>query len=131
MFEKHEKGLNDENLEKRIEELSKHYPKAETTTLLTYDSFVCKNNISVGKFIKNDKLTMDEKREFAQKLNQEWLETVVKPYIRTLCDFCEKYELAIMRTEIGIQAQPMMRLFLEEMGGSALSDKLDEFFDND
>lgn len=120
-----------DNIDERMEELSKYYPKASSETLLTHDAFVFQNDVSVGKFIKSDKLDMDEKKELAKKLNEEWLETVVKPYLRTLCDFCEKYEMAIMKTKINTQAQPMMRLFLEEIGGSELRNAISDFFDKD
>lgn len=131
MFEKHDLGLNDEVISKRMDELSKHYPEASNETLLTHDTFAFENNISIVKFVKSDKLTLDEKREFALKLNEEWLETVVRPYLTSLCDFCEKYEMVVMKTKINAKAQPMMRMLLEEMGGSVLSDKLDQLFNNE
>ncbi len=120
-----------ENFSERLDNLSKYMPEVSIEAVSTHDAFVFQNNIRIGKFIKSNKLTMDEKREFAQKLNDEWLETVVRPYLRNLCDFCEKYEMATMETKINVNAQPMMGLFLEEMLEGGLKGKFDEFFNND
>lgn len=119
------------NEEFDLEDLKKYYPDPSTMgDLSDYDLFVFKNNISVGKVIESNKLTLEEKRTLCEKLNEEWLETVVKPYIRTLYDFCVKYEIALMKSRISLEAAPLMKFALQEMLDEGLG-KLNDLLDRD
>lgn len=99
-----------------FESLKKYYPDPrEIDDLSEYDIYVLKNNISVGKFVKSDKLTDDEKKIFGKKLNDEWLETVIKPYCKALTAFCEKYEIAMLKSLIGVEAMPLQVYSMQEL----------------
>ena len=99
-----------------FESLKKYYPDpSEINDLSEYDIYVLKNNISVGKFVKSNKLNDEEKKIFGKKLNDEWIETVVKPYCDSLTAFCEKYEIAMLKSLVGVEAMPLAVYSMQEM----------------
>lgn len=100
----------------KFESLKKYYPDpSEIEDLSEYDIYILKNNITVGKFVKADKLTREEKQILGKKLNDEWLETVVKPYCKALTDFCEKYEIAMLKSHVGVEAMPLIAYTMQEL----------------
>ena len=99
-----------------FESLKKYYPDpSEINDLSEYDIYTLTNNIKVGKFVKADKLKDEEKKILGKKLNDEWIETVVKPYCKALTEFCEKYEIALLKSHVATEAMPLTVYSLQEM----------------
>ena len=107
-----------------FKDLDKYLPHpSELGDLSEYDIYVLKNNITAGKIVKSDKLTDEESRMLADKLNDEWIETVVKPYAQAFHDFCEKYEIAVLEAECSLGVAPMEKYTMCKMMEMSL-DKL-------
>lgn len=119
-----------ERKEYDLDDLKKYYPDPnEIKDMSEYDVYTLKNHIEICKFVKADLLTFDEKQTFGKKLNDEWMETVVKPYLKALYEFCDKYEIAPMKTIVGTQAMPLFALAMKEMledVSNTLRKKIDE-----
>lgn len=119
-----------ENKEFNWDDLKQFYPEKSEEAIMTHDIYVLKNNISVGKFVKRDALTDDEKEEFAEKLNDEWIKTVVEPYCKSLYEFCKKYEIAMLKADTSLCGTSMVNHMIEEMTGGSLLNKLKNMFED-
>ena len=114
-----------------LEDLKQFMPEASMKTLAEYDVFVLKNNITVGKFVKSEALTSEEKHLFAERLNDEWVKTAIDPYYEALYKFCQKYEIAPIMIDVSLTAMPMMKFMLDTMVKDAIGGKNIFNFDED
>ena len=105
-----------------FEDLDKYHPEITGLSEASeYDVYVLTNNITAGKFVKSDKLTNDEMKMLAEKLNDEWVKTVIEPYVESFHAFCEKYEIAVLESECSIGVAPMDKFVMSKMMGDSLS----------
>lgn len=107
-----------------LDNLTKYCPDENDVINCNVFTFEC--NLMVGKFMDNDKLTLDEQKELSEYLNNEWMKEVVEPYAKSLVAFCEKYEIAPIQQKVQSGLISFTGLLLTQMGEQLkqLKDKL-------
>lgn len=125
--------MENKRLDEKIDfkDLKQFHPEPSEEAIMTHNVMVLKNNITALKFIKKDILTKTEQNDLAEKLNDEWVKTVVEPYCKSLYDFCKKYEIAVAKSDISLCGQSFLSYLTEEMTDNSFLGKLKRIFEDE
>ncbi len=105
-------------------------PKDACKNAELYTAVVFEDDFNGAKIFKKETLTEKEQKKLCENLKDEYEEQVFKPCRKIFLDFCEKYEIIPIESDLEIFCVKDFKSYIIKCAAKAMADRLQEKMKN-